>query len=59
MSGIQGKQRLWVALRIAAPSRPEWPDFDFAALEQRATEQSEKLAQIHEWAVTEMMGAGT
>ena len=59
MSGIQGKQRLWVALRIAAPSRPEWPDFDFAALEQRATEQSETLRQVHEWAVTEMMGAGT
>lgn len=59
MSGIQGKQRLWVALRIAAPSRPEWSDFDFAALEQRTAEQSETLSQVHEWAVTEMMGAGT
>jgi uncharacterized membrane-anchored protein len=59
MSGIQGKQRLWVALRTAAPSHPEWSDFDFAALEQRATEQSETLRQVHEWAVTEMMGART
>ena len=59
ISGIQGKQRLWAALRIAAPSKPEWSDFDFAALEQQATEQSETLAQVHEWAVTELMAAGT
>lgn len=59
MSGIQGKQRLWVALLIAAPSHPEWSDFDFAALERRAAEQSETLREVHEWAVTEMMGAGT
>jgi hypothetical protein len=59
ISGIQGKQRLWVALRTATPSHPEWSDFDFAALEQRATEQSETLGQVHEWAVTELMGAGT
>ena len=59
MSGVQGKQRLWAALRIAAPSRPEWSEFDFAALEQRASEQSEMLRQVHEWAVTEMMRAGT
>ena len=59
MSGIQGKQRLWVALRKAAPSVPEWSDFDFVVLEQRATEQSETLGQVHAWAVTEMMRAGT
>lgn len=59
ISGIQGKQRLWAALRIAAPSRPEWSEFDFAALEQRAAEQAETLGQIHAWAVTEVMGAGT
>lgn len=59
MSGIQGKQRLWAALRIAAPSRSEWSEFDFAALEQRAAEQAETLGQIHAWAVTEVMGAGT
>lgn len=59
MSGIQGKQRLWAALRIAAPSRPEWSEFDFAALEERAAEQAETLGQIHAWAVTEVMGAGT
>jgi hypothetical protein len=59
MSAIRGKQSLWVALRTAAPSHPEWSDFDFAALEKRGSEQLETLGQVHEWAVTEMMDAGT
>ena len=59
MSGIQGKQRLWAALNTAVPSHHEWSQFDFAALASRATDQSETLRQVHEWAVTEMMGAGT
>jgi hypothetical protein len=59
MSAIRGKQSLWVALHTAAPSHPEWSDFDFAALEKRGSEQLETLGRIHEWAVTEMMGAGT
>ena len=59
MSAIRGKQSLWVALHTAAPSHPEWSDFDFAALEKRGSEQLDTLGQVHEWAVTEMMDAGT
>jgi hypothetical protein len=59
MSAIRGKQSLWVALHIAAPSHPEWADFDFAALEKRGSEQIETLSKVHEWAVSEMIGAGT
>jgi hypothetical protein len=58
MSAIRGKQSLWLALHTAAPSHPEWADFDFAALEKRGSEQVETLEPVHEWAVTEMMGAG-
>jgi hypothetical protein len=57
MSAIRGKQSLWVALHTAAPSHPEWSDFDFAALEKRGSEQVETLGRVHEWAVTEMMDA--
>ncbi len=56
MSGIRGKQSLWVALHTAAPSHPEWSDFDFVALEERASEQLETLKRIHQWAVAEMVG---
>jgi hypothetical protein len=59
MSAVRGKQSLWVALRTAAPTHPEWSDFDFAALEERGSEQLETLGRIHEWAVTEMIDAGT
>jgi hypothetical protein len=59
MSAVRGKQSLWVALRTAAPSHPEWSDFDFAALEERGSEQLETLGRVHEWAVTEMIDAGT
>lgn len=59
MSAIRGKQGLWAALHAAASSHPEWSDFDFAALEKRASEQLEALEPIHEWAVTEMIGKGT
>ena len=58
LSAVQAKQRLWVALRLASPSHPEWVGFDFAALEARGLEQMEKLARVHEWAVSEMMTAG-
>ena len=58
MSAVRGKQGLWVTLRAAAPSHPEWGDFDFAALEERGSEQLETLGRVHEWAVTEMIGAG-
>lgn len=57
MSAVRGKQSLWVTLRTAAPSHPEWSDFDFAVLEKRGSQQMESLERIHEWAVTEMMGA--
>jgi len=56
MSGIRGKQSLWVALHAAAPSHPEWSDFDFAALEERASEQLGTVKRIHEWAVAAMIG---
>jgi hypothetical protein len=59
MSAVRGKQSLWVALRTAAPTHPEWSDFDFAALEEQGSEQLETLGRIHEWAVTEMIDAGT
>jgi len=59
MSAVRGKQSLWVALHTAAPSHPEWSDFDFAALEKRGSEQLDTLGRVHEWAVTEMVGAGT
>lgn len=59
MSAIRGKQGLWAALHIAAPSHPEWSDFDFAALDRRGSEQVETLERVHVWAVTEMIGAGT
>lgn len=58
MSAVRGKQGLWVALRSAGPSHPEWSEFDFAALEERGSEQLETLARVHEWAVTEMVGVG-
>ena len=57
MSAVRGKQSLWVALRTAAPSHPEWAGFDFAALEKRGIEQMETLERIHEWAVTDMVGS--
>lgn len=59
MSAIRGKQSLWAALHTAAPSHPEWSDFDFAALEKQASEQLETLKPVHEWAVTEIIGKGT
>ena len=59
MSAIRGKQSLWVALHTAAPSHPEWSDFDFVALEKRGSEQLDTLGRVHEWAVTEMVDAGT
>ena len=46
-----------MALRSAAPSHPEWSDFDFAALEERVREQLDTLGRVHEWAVTEMVGS--
>jgi hypothetical protein len=58
MSAVRGKQGLWVAMRSAAPSHPEWSEFDFAALEKRGGQQLETLEQVHEWAVTEMIDAG-
>jgi len=58
MSAIQGKQRLWAALRTAVPTHPEWSDFDFDALEKQGSEQTETLRQVHEWAVAEMIGSG-
>jgi hypothetical protein len=59
MSAVRGKQSLWVALHTAAPSHPEWTDFDFGATEKRSSEQLETLGRVHEWPVTEMMGART
>ncbi len=59
MSAVRGKQSLWVALHSAAPSHPEWSDFDFAVLEKRGSQQLESLERVHEWAVTEMVGTGT
>ena len=59
MSALRGKLSLWVALHTAAPSRPEWSDFDFAALKKRGSEQLETIERVHGWAVTEMMGTGT
>ena len=59
MSAVRGKQSLWVTLHSAAPTHPEWSGFDFAALEERGREQLETLGQVHEWAVTEMIGAGS
>ena len=56
MSALQGKQRLWVALRMAAPSHPELSAFDFVALEASGRRQSEMLGLVHEWAVEEMLG---
>lgn len=58
MAAVQGKQRLWVALAMAASSYPELKEFDFGALEERGSRQSEALAQVHEWAVSELMRAG-
>jgi hypothetical protein len=59
MSALRGKQSLWAALHTAAPSQPEWSDFDFAALEKRGSEQLETIKRVHGWAVTEMMARGT
>ena len=59
MSAVRGKQSLWAALHTAAPSHPEWSDFDFADLEKRGSQQLESLERFHVWAVTEMMGAET
>ena len=58
LSAVRGKQSLWVTLHSAAPSHPEWSEFDFVALERHGSEQLETLRRVHEWAVTEMMGAG-
>lgn len=58
MAAVQGKQRLWVALAMAASSYPELKEFDFGALEERGSRQSEALGQVHEWAVSELMRAG-
>lgn len=58
MSAVRGKQSLWVTLHSAAPTHPEWSEFDFATLEKRGGEQLETLRRVHEWAVTEMMGTG-
>ena len=57
MSAVQGKQRLWVTLRLAAPSQPWLEDFDFAALEESGARQAETLGTVHEWAVGEMLRA--
>jgi len=59
MSAVRGKQSLWVTLHSAAQSRAEWSGFDFASLEKQGSEQMETLGRVHEWAVTEMMGAGS
>jgi hypothetical protein len=59
MSAIRGKQSLWATLHTAAPSHPEWSHIDFARLKRRGSQQLESLERVHEWAVTEMMGAGT
>ena len=59
MSAVRGKQSLWVTLHTAAPSHPEWSDFDFAVLEKRGSQQMESLERVHEWAVTTMMAVGT
>lgn len=59
MSAVRGKQSLWVTLHSAAPTHPEWSEFDFAALEERGREQLETLGRVHEWAVTEMMCTGS
>lgn len=58
MSAVRGKQSLWVTLRSASPTHPEWSGFDFRALEKRGGEQLETLGRVHQWAVTEMIGAG-
>jgi hypothetical protein len=58
MSAVRGKQGLWVTMRSAAPSHPEWSEFDFATLEKSGSEQLETLRRVHEWAVAEMIGAG-
>ena len=58
MSAVRGKQSLWVTLRSASPTHPEWSGFDFRALEKRGGEQMETLGRVHQWAVTEMIGAG-
>jgi hypothetical protein len=57
MSAVRGKQGLWVTMRSAAPSHPEWSEFDFATLEKSGSEQLETLRRVHEWAVAEMIGA--
>jgi hypothetical protein len=59
MSAIRGKQSLWATLHTAAPSHPEWSHIDVARLKKRGSQQLESLERVHEWAVTEMMGAGT
>jgi hypothetical protein len=59
LSAVRGKQSLWVTLRSAAPTHPEWSEFDFAALEKRGSEQLETLRRVHEWAATKMVGAGS
>ena len=58
MSAVRGKQGLWVTLRSAGPSHPEWSQFDFAALEERGREQLETLGRVHEWAVAETICVG-
>jgi hypothetical protein len=57
MSGVQAKQRLWAVLRLAVPLQPEWSQFDFEALERQGHTQLDRLGQIHEWAVAEMMNS--
>jgi len=57
MSGVQAKQRLWAVLRLAVPLQPEWSRFDFEALERQGHTQLDRLGQIHEWAVADMMNS--
>lgn len=55
---VQGKRRLWSALRATVAGRPEATGFDFAHLEKRADEQLELLSRIHAGVATQAFPVG-